>query len=203
MSRKRALLSVYKKDGIVEFARFLVSHNFEIISSGGTSKLLAENNIAFTPVNEVTGSPEILDGRVKTLHPNIHSGILAKRNASHQQQLLENNIKLIDLVVVNLYPFEETIAKDDSTFDEAIEKIDIGGPTMIRAAAKNHQYVTVLTDSAQYELFQKEFEQTAGQISAQFRKDCAAKVFSLMAKYDAAIAGSEAGLTSDGTSRSK
>ncbi len=150
--------------------------------------MLSENSIPYTSVSDITGFPEILDGRVKTLHPAIHGGLLAKRTPQHEQQLLENNIKFIDLVVVNLYPFEDTIADQSNSFDDAIEKIDIGGPTMIRAAAKNHHYVTVLSDPSQYEIFRNEYERSSGEISYEFRKECAARVFSLMAKYNAAIA---------------
>src|SRR5690625_1898992 len=152
MSKRRALVSVSNKDGIVEFVRSLVEEGFEVVSTGGTKKALEEANVPVIGVSEVTGIPEILDRRVKILHPNIHSGLLAMRdNEDHLAQLAEHNITPIDMVVVNLYPFKETIAKQDSTFADAIENIDIGGPSMLRAAAKNHQHVTVVVDPADYE----------------------------------------------------
>lgn len=188
MTSKRAILSVYDKTGIDKLAAFLVDKGFEIVSSGGTYKLLNEKNIPVKKVSEITGFPEILDGRVKTLHPNIHGGILARREEAHIRQLEELNLSLVDLVCVNLYPFEETIARKGVTFAEAIEKIDIGGPTMIRAAAKNHSFVTVLSEPAQYQEFMDEYTANAGKISDEFRKKCAAKVFQTMARYDGAIA---------------
>jgi phosphoribosylaminoimidazolecarboxamide formyltransferase/IMP cyclohydrolase len=188
MTNKRAVLSVYDKTDIDVLARFLVEQGFEIVSSGGTYKLLSEKNIPVKKVTEITGFPEILDGRVKTLHPNIHGGILARREESHIKQLQELNLSFIDLVCVNLYPFQDTIAKEGVTFEEAIEKIDIGGPTMIRAAAKNHKFVTVLSDPSQYQEYILEYKENAGKISDAFRKKCAARVFQTMAGYDGAIA---------------
>ncbi|MGD2108771.1 MAG: bifunctional phosphoribosylaminoimidazolecarboxamide formyltransferase/IMP cyclohydrolase, partial [Phycisphaerae bacterium] len=143
---KRALISVYDKTGIVDFARALVDEfGIEIISTGGTASLLKENDIPVTLVEEVTGFPEMMDGRVKTLHPKIHAGILADRdNPEHMRQLDEQGIKAIDMVVVNLYPFEETVADPDSTFEQAVEMIDIGGPCLLRAAAKNNNHVLVV-----------------------------------------------------------
>ncbi|MGI6187141.1 MAG: bifunctional phosphoribosylaminoimidazolecarboxamide formyltransferase/IMP cyclohydrolase, partial [Brevibacillus sp.] len=142
MSVKKALISVSDKTGLIPFARRLADAGVEIISTGGTATMLKEAGIPVIGISEVTGFPEILDGRVKTLHPNIHSGLLAVRdNEAHRKQLNDLQIETIDLVVVNLYPFKQTIAKPDVTFAEAIENIDIGGPTMLRAAAKNHQYV--------------------------------------------------------------
>ncbi len=187
MIKKRAILSVYNKTGIESLAKFLIEQEFEIISSGGTHKLLTEKGIAVKKVSDITGFPEILDGRVKTLHPNIHSGILARREKSHLDQLSQLNVGPVDLVCVNLYPFEDTISKNGVTFEEAIEKIDIGGPTMIRAAAKNHQYVTVLSDPTQYDDFIKEYS-GKGSTSDEFRRKCALAVFSTMARYDGAIA---------------
>lgn len=141
MSVKKALISVSDKTGLIPFARRLADAGVEIISTGGTATMLKEAGIPVIGISEVTGFPEILDGRVKTLHPNIHSGLLAVRdNEAHRKQLNDLQIETIDLVVVNLYPFKQTIAKPDVTFAEAIENIDIGGPTMLRAAAKNHQY---------------------------------------------------------------
>ncbi len=188
MATKRAILSVYDKTNIDTLAQFLVKNNFEIISSGGTFKLLQEKNIPVKKVSEITGFPEILDGRVKTLHPKIHAGILARRDDEHLAQLADLNLAQIDLVVVNLYPFQDTIAEEGVTFNEAIEQIDIGGPTLIRAAAKNHQFVTVLTSPAQYAVFVKEYESTSGALTDDFRKNCAKKVFQTMAAYDASIA---------------
>lgn len=188
MTPKRAILSVYNKDKIEILARFLVENNFEIVSSGGTYKLLSEKGIKVKKVSEITDFPEILDGRVKTLHPKIHGGILARRDDKHLAQLAENELVPVDLVVVNLYPFEETIAREGVTFNEAIEQIDIGGPTMIRAAAKNHAYVTVLTSPEQYDQFISEFKGNNGSVSDNFRRYCAARVFQTMASYDAAIA---------------
>ena len=147
---KRALISVFNKEGIVDFAKFLVNKGVEIISTGGTYKHLKENNVPVTEVNEVTGFDEILDGRVKTLHPAIHGGILAIRDNKEHMSIIENKgIKPIDMVVVNLYPFFEKV-KEDLEFQEKIEFIDIGGPTMIRAAAKNFKDVVVLTDTKDY-----------------------------------------------------
>lgn len=139
---QRALISVSDKTGLIELAQTLISHNIEIISSGGTAKFLQENKIPVLEVSEFTQAPEMLDGRVKTLHPKIHGGILAKRNDDHLKQLQQQNYTTIDLVVVNLYPFEETLAKT-SDYDTLIENIDIGGPAMLRSAAKNHESVTV------------------------------------------------------------
>ncbi|MFQ5479624.1 MAG: bifunctional phosphoribosylaminoimidazolecarboxamide formyltransferase/IMP cyclohydrolase, partial [Candidatus Binatia bacterium] len=156
MSRaiKRALISVYDKTGIVDFARTLADEfGIEILSTGGTATLLKENGIPVTPVEDVTGSGEMLDGRVKTLHPNIHGAILADRdNPEHMRQLAERGIKPIDMVVVNLYPFEKTVADPHCTFEQAIEMIDIGGPCMLRAAAKNHKHVLAVAQSSSYEM---------------------------------------------------
>ncbi len=151
---KRALIAVYDKTGIAEFAKALVEEfGIEIISTGGTAKLLQENKIPVTLVEEITGFAEMLDGRVKTLHPKIHAAILADRNnPEHMKQLADQGIKPIDMVVVNLYPFEKTVAKPDCTFEEALEMIDIGGPCMLRAAAKNHQSGAVVSSGAQFEI---------------------------------------------------
>lgn len=187
MALKRALLSVYDKENIVELAAFLQKNDFQIISSGGTYRKLTEAGIAVEKVSDITGFPELLDGRVKTLHPNIHAGILAKRSDDHMQQLKNQNLAPIDLVVVNLYPFEHTIAHPDVTIDEAIEQIDIGGPTMIRAAAKNHASVTVLTHPSQYTEFMQAYEENDGHIPASYRRKYAIEVFRLMSRYDASI----------------
>ncbi len=182
----RALISVSDKRGIVTFSRGLVRLGWEIISTGGTSKLLAENDVPVTPVGEVTGFPEILDGRVKTLHPAIHAGLLARRdNPEHLRVLREHDITPIDLVVVNLYPFRATIARPDVVFEDAIENIDIGGPSMLRSAAKNHGWVIPVVDPADYD---KVLEQLAGEFPDGLRRELASKVFAHTAEYDAAIA---------------
>ncbi|MEA5514760.1 bifunctional phosphoribosylaminoimidazolecarboxamide formyltransferase/IMP cyclohydrolase [Nodularia sp. UHCC 0506] len=185
-----ALLSVSNKTGIVDLARRLVEEfNFDLISSGGTAKTLKDAGLPVTKVSDYTGSPEILGGRVKTLHPRIHGGILARRDIPQHLTDLENNqIRPIDLVVVNLYPFEETIAKPGVTLSEAVEQIDIGGPAMLRAASKNFAHLTVLCDPAQYEEYLQELGQNNGSASLEFRQKCALKGFSHTASYDQAIA---------------
>ena len=150
---RRALLSVSDKTGIVEFARSLAQQGVDILSTGGTAKLLADNGIQVTEVSDYTGHPEIMDGRVKTLHPKVHGGILARRDLD-EAVMSENNIQAIDMVVVNLYPFAKTVANEDCSLEDAIENIDIGGPTMVRASAKNFRHVTILTDPADYQAFQ-------------------------------------------------
>ena len=184
-----ALLSVSDKTGIVELARQLVEKfQFEIISSGGTAKTLQEAGIAVTKVSDYTGSPEILGGRVKTLHPRIHGGILARQDLAEDLAELEaNNIRPLDLVVVNLYPFEQTIAQPNVTVAEAIENIDIGGPTLIRAAAKNYKYLTVLCSHDQYDKYLAEYEQSKGEISLAFRQQMAGNAFAHTNSYDRAI----------------
>jgi phosphoribosylaminoimidazolecarboxamide formyltransferase/IMP cyclohydrolase len=182
---KRALISVYDKTGIVELCSALRDKGVEIISTGGTYKFLKDNGFAITEVSEVTNFPEMLDGRVKTLHPFIHAGILAIRdNKEHMDTIGARNINTIDLVVVNLYPFFEKV-KEDITFDEKVEFIDIGGPTMIRAAAKNFKDVTVLTDVEDYAVVIEEMQK--GDISYNTNKKLAGKVFNLMSAYDGAI----------------
>ncbi|MBO8157511.1 MAG: bifunctional phosphoribosylaminoimidazolecarboxamide formyltransferase/IMP cyclohydrolase [Bacillaceae bacterium] len=186
MANKRALISVSNKQGVVEFAKGLEALGVEIISTGGTKSLLEEEGVAVKSVSDVTGFPEILDGRVKTLHPAIHGGLLAVRDSEkHQQQLEEQQITPIDLVVVNLYPFKETISKRDVTFEDAIENIDIGGPTMLRSAAKNHEYVTVVVDPEDYDRVLDALKQ--GDVSREDRRRLAAKVFRHTANYDAMI----------------
>ena len=184
-----ALLSVSNKTGIVEFARQLVEKfQFEIISSGGTAKTLLDAGITVTKVSDYTGSPEILGGRVKTLHPRIHGGILARQDLAEDIADLEaNDIRPLNLVVVNLYPFEQTIAQPNVTVAEAIEKIDIGGPTLIRAAAKNYQYLTVLCSPTQYNTYLAELEQSQGAISLEFRQQQAGAAFAHTNNYDRAI----------------
>src|SRR5271154_3567468 len=151
MSIKRALISVSDKAGVLEFAQALAAMNVSILSTGGTAKLFNDNGLKVTEVADYTGYPEMLDGRVKTLHPKIHGGILGRRDLdSHQQQMTEAGIEPIDLIVVNLYPFAETVARPSCSLEDAIENIDIGGPAMLRSAAKNYRDVTVITDPADY-----------------------------------------------------
>lgn len=184
---KRALISVSDKTGIVEFAKGLKVAGFEIVSTGGTKKTLAENGIEVIGIEEVTKFPEIMDGRVKTLHPNVHGGLLARRNDdSHLAQLSEHHIQPIDLVCVNLYPFQHTIAKPDVTPEEAIENIDIGGPTMLRSAAKNHEFVTVVVDPSDYDIVLSQLAED-GEVSGQKKRQLSAKVFRHTAAYDAVI----------------
>jgi phosphoribosylaminoimidazolecarboxamide formyltransferase / IMP cyclohydrolase len=185
-----ALLSVSDKVGLVELATTLISEfGFELISSGGTAAALKAAGLAVTKVADYTGAPEILGGRVKTLHPRIHGGILARRDVpSDQQELADNQIRPIDLVVVNLYPFEQTIATDNVTLGEAIEQIDIGGPAMLRAAAKNFAHLTVLCSPDQYDPFLEELRQHQGEASLAFRQSCAQQAFGHTAAYDQAIA---------------
>ena len=183
-----ALLSVSDKAGIVELARKLVEHQFEIVSSGGTAKTLHSAGISVTKVSDYTGSPEILGGRVKTLHPRIHGGILARQDLAEDVAELEaNNIRPFDLVVVNLYPFEKTIAQPNVSVAEAIEKIDIGGPTLIRAAAKNYKYLTVLCSPSQYDRYLEEYERANGEVSLEFRQQMAGNAFAHTNSYDRAI----------------
>ncbi|MSR90243.1 hypothetical protein FYJ33_02120 [Clostridiaceae bacterium WCA-383-APC-5B] len=184
---KRALISVFYKDGILEMAKFLRDRNVEIISTGGTYRYLKENNIDVIDIEEVTKFPEILDGRVKTLNPYIHGGILAIRdNEEHMKTINEKGIKPIDIVIVNLYPFFEKV-KEDISFQEKVEFIDIGGPTMLRASAKNFQDVVVISDKSDYEEVMKQIAEN-GDVSYEFRKELAGKVFKLMSSYDGAIA---------------
>jgi phosphoribosylaminoimidazolecarboxamide formyltransferase / IMP cyclohydrolase len=186
--KKRALISVSDKSGIVEFAKELKQLGYEIISTGGTKQLLLQNDVEVMGVEDVTGFPEILEGRVKTLHPSIHGGLLAKRGEeSHRQQLEEQGIEGIDLVCVNLYPFQQTIAKPNVGVEEAIENIDIGGPAMLRASAKNHEYVTVVVDALDYDNVIADLKLN-GELSHENRRKLAAKVFRHTAAYDAYIA---------------
>lgn len=186
---KRALISVSKKDGIVEFARGLAELGTEVVSTGGTARVLREAGISVRDIPELTGFPEILDGRVKTLHPKVHGGLLGIRsNPSHQKQMAQQGISPIDLVVVNLYPFEETAAKPGIDFDEVIENIDIGGPSMIRSAAKNFHDVAVIVDPADYGWVLQELRQSPSGLSVAARFGLARKAFGLTARYDAAIA---------------
>jgi len=185
---KRALISVYDKTGIVEFARTLFEEfGIEILSTGGTAKLLKENNIPVTLVEDITGWGEMLDGRVKTLHPKIHAAILADRdNPEHMRQLADAGIEPIDMVVVNLYPFEQTVADPECRFEDAIEMIDIGGPCMLRAAAKNHKHVAAVGESA-YAAVLKEMRGCGGRISYGWKRRWAAAVFQQISLYDRTI----------------
>ena len=185
-----ALLSVSDKTGLIDLARSLIEEfGFDLISSGGTAQALLEAGLPVTKVADYTGSPEILGGRVKTLHPRIHGGILARRDLPQDVADLENHqIRPIDLVVVNLYPFEQTIAKPGVTLAEAIEQIDIGGPALLRAAAKNYAHLTVLCDPAGYETYLQELRSNKGEASLEFRQACAQKAFLHTSGYDQAIA---------------
>jgi phosphoribosylaminoimidazolecarboxamide formyltransferase/IMP cyclohydrolase len=185
---QRALISVSDKSGLDAVLDVLMKHNIEIISTGGTEKYIRERGYSVTGISSYTGSPEILDGRVKTLHPIVHGGLLFIRgNSEHETQAQINNIKPIDLLIVNLYPFEQTVARGASE-EEIIENIDIGGPAMLRSAAKNFDGVTLLTSPNQYEHFIKEFTDNGGQTTYQYRKDRAKDAFELVAGYDVAIA---------------
>ncbi|MCM3042412.1 bifunctional phosphoribosylaminoimidazolecarboxamide formyltransferase/IMP cyclohydrolase [Paenibacillus motobuensis] len=187
MGIKRALVSVSDKTGIVDFCRELSQLGVEIISTGGTKSLLSKEGVPVIGISDVTGFPEILDGRVKTLHPTVHSGLLAIRDsAEHQAQMKELGLDYIDLVVVNLYPFQETIAKPGVAYEEAIENIDIGGPTMLRSAAKNHAFVSVVVDANDYSQVLDEIRD-GGDTTLETRKQLAAKVFRHTAAYDALI----------------
>ena len=184
-----ALLSVSDKSGLVPLAEALHrTHGYQLLSSGGTAKVLEQAGLPVTRVSEHTGAPEILGGRVKTLHPRVHGGILAKRgDASHQADLEQQNIAPIDVVVVNLYPFRETIARPDVTWDQAIENIDIGGPAMVRAAAKNHADVAVLTSPDQYDRLLTAMAESGGSVPSELRRQLALEAFQHTASYDTAI----------------
>jgi phosphoribosylaminoimidazolecarboxamide formyltransferase/IMP cyclohydrolase len=186
---KTALISVSEKRGVVDFAKKLSEMGIKIISTGGTAKKLSEAGISVAAVESVTGFPEMMDGRVKTLHPKIHGALLGLRDKpEHKAAMKKHGIEPIDLVCVNLYPFEATIAKSDCTLEEAIENIDIGGPSMIRSAAKNHKFVTVVTEPGQYDKVIEEMKANNGAVSEELRSDFARVAFGLTASYDAAIA---------------
>lgn len=193
---KRALISVSDKRGLVEFAKALDQLNFTIISTGGTAKTIQEAGIPVTKASEVTNFPEILEGRVKTLHPHIHAGILAKGEPAHFKQLDELGIEAIDLVIVNLYPFRETVAKPGVTLAEAIEKIDIGGPSMVRAAAKNYSRVSVVVNPDRYGDIIEQLK-TEGEIKYETRQELALEAFTHTASYDMAISKYLSGVTQD------
>ncbi|TMP46521.1 bifunctional phosphoribosylaminoimidazolecarboxamide formyltransferase/inosine monophosphate cyclohydrolase [Pseudoalteromonas citrea] len=184
---RRALLSVSDKTGIVELAQALSAQGVEILSTGGTYKLLADNGIAATEVSDYTGHPEIMDGRVKTLHPKVHGGILARRGQD-EGVMTENDISAIDMVVVNLYPFAQTVAKADCSLEDAIENIDIGGPTMVRAAAKNHKDVTIVVNAQDYARVITELNENNGSTTYQTRFDLAIAAYEHTAQYDGMIA---------------
>ncbi|MHC4412757.1 MAG: bifunctional phosphoribosylaminoimidazolecarboxamide formyltransferase/IMP cyclohydrolase [Planctomycetota bacterium] len=186
---KTALVSVSNKEGVVDFAKKLVEMGVKIISTGGTAKKLGEAGLEVVGIESITGFPEMMNGRVKTLHPKIHGGLLGLRDkAEHTAAMEEHGIEPIDLVCVNLYPFEATIAKPGCTLAEAIENIDIGGPSMLRSAAKNHKFVTVVTNPEQYGRVIEEMEKNGGAVSGELRSDLARIAFGLTASYDAAIA---------------
>ena len=184
---KTALVSVSDKTGLEKLVHCLTKHNIQIISTGGTSKAIQELGVSVSDVSSITNFPEMMDGRVKTLHPNIHGGLLAKRdNDDHKNSQKEHGIQDIDLVVVNLYPFEETI-NSDSNEEKCIENIDIGGPAMLRSAAKNHQFVTVVTDTNDYKDIISELDKNEGSTTIEFRKKLAAKTYAITAQYDTLI----------------
>ena len=184
--RPRALISVSDKTGLVDLARGLVRLGWEVVSTGGTARFLGDAGLPITQVSQVTGFPEILEGRVKTLHPNIHGGILARRTDEHLDVLNQHQITLIDLVVVNLYPFSETVARPDVTLDEAIENIDIGGPSLIRGAAKNFAYVTVVVNPRRYEIV-LEHLQSGGDVPIELRMQLAMEAYQHTSEYDSKI----------------
>jgi len=186
---RRALLSVSDKTDLIPFAKGLAARSVEIISTGGTAKALAEAGIPVTPIDKVTGFPEIMDGRVKTLHPAVHGGLLGVRdNPDHAAAMQKHGIKPIDMVCISLYPFEQTIGRVGVTQSEAIEQIDIGGPSMIRSAAKNFEWVTVITSAAQYDRVVGELSDHSGQVTRKLRAELAATAFGRTSEYDAAIA---------------
>src|SRR5688572_14332721 len=186
MTIRRALLSVSNKDGLLEFAQALHKRGVAMLSTGGTATLLERGGVPVTQVSAHTGFPEIMDGRVKSLHPKIHGGLLGRRSVD-DDVMRQHGIEAIDLVVVNLYPFAATIAKPGCTYDEAVENIDIGGPAMVRAAAKNHERVVVVVDPQDYPALLKEIESLGG-VSYATRKRLAAKAYAHTASYDAAVA---------------
>src|SRR5512139_3685342 len=185
---KRALFSLSDKTGAVELAKALSAHGVTIISTGGTARSLRESGVAVTEVADVTGFPEMMDGRVKTLHPKIHGAFLALRdNAEHVASMNEHGIEPIDMVVINLYPFEATVAKEDVVLEEAVENIDIGGPAMIRSASKNWRDVAVVTDPRLYPEIIEEFEANDGSLSLETRQRLATLAYTRTASYDLAI----------------
>jgi phosphoribosylaminoimidazolecarboxamide formyltransferase/IMP cyclohydrolase len=199
---RQALLSVSDKTGVIDLARALVRHGVRLLSTGGTAKLLAESGIPVTEVATYTGFPEMLDGRVKTLHPRVHAGILARRDLpAHMEAMQREQIDPIDFVIVNLYPFRETVARPDCSFEDAVENIDIGGPTMVRAAAKNHAHVAIVTDPADYPALVAELDRTGGTLGPDTKLDLARKAFSHTAQYDGAISNYLTSLDGEGRRR--
>ena len=185
---ERGIISVTDKSGIVEFANSLSGLGVQILSTGGTARALREGGISVTDISDYTGFPEMMDGRVKTLHPKVHGGLLGLRdNPEHVEMMKAHGIKTIDMVVVNLYQFEKTVAKEGVTLEEAIENIDIGGPSMLRSSAKNFRYVTVIVDPADYEVVLREMKKTGGETTLKTRFRLARKVFQLTHQYDGAI----------------
>lgn len=185
---ERAIISVTDKSGVGEFALELSRFGVEILSTGGTARVLRDAGVSVKDISEYTGFPEMMDGRVKTLHPKVHGGLLAIRdNPEHAKAMKEHDIKPIDMVVVNLYQFQKTVQKESVTLDEAIENIDIGGPSMLRSAAKNFKYVTVIVDPSDYKLVLEEMRNSGGRTSLQMRFQLARKVFKLTSEYDTAI----------------
>lgn len=185
---ERAIISVTDKSGIVEFANSLSGLGVQILSTGGTARALREGGISVTDISDYTGFPEMMDGRVKTLHPKVHGGLLGLRdNPEHVEMMKAHGIKTIDMVVVNLYQFEKTVAKEGVTLEEAIENIDIGGPSMLRSSAKNFRHVTVIIDPADYEVVLREMKKTGGETTLKTRFRLARKVFQLTHQYDGAI----------------
>ena len=186
---KYALLSVSDKSDLIPFATVLVDQGYKLISTGGTLKALQAVSLPVTAIKDVTGFPEMMDGRVKTLHPAVHAGLLAKRdNPKHLSALSENNFNQIDIVVVNLYPFESSVANENTTLSEAIEKIDIGGPSMIRSAAKNHESVAVIVNPKHYAKLSQELENNSGQLSLETKQRLAVEAFQHTTYYDSIIA---------------
>ncbi len=197
---KRALISVSDKTGVLELASALIKLNIEILSTGGTAQLLRDNHIAVTEVGDYTGFPEMLDGRVKTLHPKVHGGLLGRRDLpEHVATMQAHDIPNIDLLVVNLYPFEATVAKPNCTLEDAIENIDIGGPAMVRSAAKNWQHVAVLTDASQYEGFLTELQANSSAVSGDTKFKLSVAAFNRISNYDAAISDYLSSFNADGT----
>jgi len=187
---KRAIVSVSDKTGVDVFARGLEARGVDIISTGGTAKLLRSAGVSVSDVSSYTGYPEMMNGRVKTLHPKVHGGILGLRdNPDHVAQMKEHGITPIDMVVVNLYPFEKTVAQSGCTLEEAVEQIDIGGPCMIRSSAKNYRFVTVVVDPSDYQRILAEMDQNNGAVSEALNFELSVKAFSRTSEYDAAIAG--------------
>lgn len=185
---EKCIISVTDKTGVVDFARSLSKFGVQILSTGGTARTLRDGGISVMDISEYTGFPEMLDGRVKTLHPKVHGGLLGVRdNPGHVRMMKEHGIENIDLLVVNLYQFEKTVEKEGVTLDEAIENIDIGGPAMLRSSAKNFKDVTVIVDPLDYDMVLKEMEELGGTTSLKTRFRLARKVFQLTHKYDGAI----------------